>query len=260
MAIAGGEQRTGPRGRISLQTFAAFELRDYRLLWANNFSYALVQGIERFAFAWLVIDTLQAGDFYLGLSAFALGIPVFFFSLPAGVLADRWNRRLLLVVSQVIVLVGAVLAAVLIWVDLMTLRVALGMALFVGTGVAVGQPVRQALIPAVVPPHRLMNAITLNSAGHAPGGTRRCTDRVEGALQKNAHAVSVPASGMGVARSQLSKSLEQGLAGRAFALEPGRLPGLVGEEVAARVEVRERKRVCLSSGEAIKVVDGEAVG
>lgn len=165
MAIAGGEQRTGPRGRISLQTFAAFELRDYRLLWANNFSYALVQGIERFAFAWLVIDTLQAGDFYLGLSAFALGIPVFFFSLPAGVLADRWNRRLLLVVSQVIVLVGAVLAAVLIWVDLMTLRVALGMALFVGTGVAVGQPVRQALIPAVVPPHRLMNAITLNSAG-----------------------------------------------------------------------------------------------
>ena len=163
MAIANGEHQ--PRRRLSLQTFAAFELRDFRLLWANNFSYALVQGIERFAFAWLVIDILKAGDIYLGLAAFTLGIPVFFFSLPAGVLADRWNRRTLLVVSQLIVLAGALLAAILIWMDLMTLRVALGMALFVGTGVAVGQPVRQALIPAVVPPHRLMNAITLNSAG-----------------------------------------------------------------------------------------------
>ena len=153
------------RGVLTRQTFAAFELRDYRLLWANNFSFALVQGIERFAFSWLVIDTLAAGDIYLGLAAFTLGIPVFFFSLPAGVLADRWNRRILLIVSQVIVLAGALLAAILLWMDLMTLRVALGMALFVGTGVAVGQPVRQALIPAVVPTHRLMNAITLNTAG-----------------------------------------------------------------------------------------------
>ena len=124
-----------------------------------------MQGIERFAFSWLVIDTLQAGDIYLGLAAFTLGIPVFFFSLPAGVLADRWNRRILLIVSQVVVLAGALLAAILIWMDLMTLRVALGMALFVGTGIAIGQPVRQALIPAVVPAPRLMNAITLNTAG-----------------------------------------------------------------------------------------------
>ena len=156
-------QRLG--GGLNLQTFAAFELRDFRLLWANNFSYALVQGIERFAFVWLVIETLQARDFYLGLVSFALGIPVFFLALPAGVLSDRWDRRRLLFISQAIVLIAALLTAILIWMDLMTLRVALVMALFVGTGVAVGQPVRQALIPAVVPPNRLMNAITLNGAG-----------------------------------------------------------------------------------------------
>ena len=152
-------------GGLNLQTFAAFELRDFRLLWANNFSYALVHGIERFAFVWLVIETLQARDFYLGLVSFTLGIPVFFFSLPAGVLADRWNRRALLFISQAIVLVAALLTAIFIWMDLMTLRMALVMSLAVGTGVAVGQPVRQALIPAVVPPNRLMNAITLNSIG-----------------------------------------------------------------------------------------------
>ena len=135
-------------GGLNLQTFAAFELRDFRLLWANNFSYALVHGIERFAFVWLVIETLQARDFYLGLVSFTLGIPVFFFSLPAGVLADRWNRRALLFISQAIVLVAALLTAVFIWMDLMTLRMALVMSLAVGTGVAVGQPIRQALIPA----------------------------------------------------------------------------------------------------------------
>ena len=163
MAMTSIAQRLG--GGLNLQTFAAFELRDFRLLWANNFSYALVQGIERFAFVWLVIETLQARDFYLGLVSFALGIPVFFLALPAGVLSDRWDRRRLLFISQAIVLIAALLTAILIWMDLMTLRVALVMALFVGTGVAVGQPVRQALIPAVVPPNRLMNAITLNGAG-----------------------------------------------------------------------------------------------
>lgn len=64
---------------------------------------------------------------------------------------------------------------------------------------------------------------------------------------------------MGVARSELGESLEQGLAGRALALEPGRLPGLVREEVAPRIEVREREGIGLSGGEAIEVVDGEAV-
>ena len=163
MAIAGSERRTA--GGLSLRTFAAFELRDYRLLWANNFSYALVQSIERFAFGWLVIEAFQARDVLLGLVGFTLGIPVFFFALPAGVLADRWDRRWLLLISQGVVFAGALLTAILIWMDLMTLRLALVMALAIGAGVAVGQPVRQALIPAIVPPGRLMNAITLNGAG-----------------------------------------------------------------------------------------------
>lgn len=72
--------------------------------------------------------------------------------------------------------------------------------------------------------------------------------------------MSVAAGGMGVARSELGESLEQGLAGRALALEPGRLPGFVGEEVAAGVEVRKRKRIGLGGGEPIKVVEGETVG
>ncbi len=140
-------------------------MRDFRLLWFNNFSYALVQGILRFAFPWLVIEALLARDFFLGAVSFALGVPVLFLALPVGVLSDRWDRRMLLFVSQFLVLAASLLTAILVWIDVMTVAVAMAMALFAGVGIAVGQPVRQALIPAVVPKERLMNAITLNSLG-----------------------------------------------------------------------------------------------
>lgn len=161
-ARAGPVRRAG--GPLSLSTFAAFQLRNFRLLWANNFSYALVQGIQRFAFVWLAAD-LSEKNLVLGLVTFGLGIPVFFLTLPAGVLSDRWDRRYLLFASQLWVLATSLLTAVLIWTGAMGVGMAIVMAILVGVGVAVGQPVRQALVPAVVPQHRLMNAITLNSLG-----------------------------------------------------------------------------------------------
>lgn len=150
--------RPGPR------TFAAFASRDFRLLWANNFSYALVQGIQRLTFVLLAGD-LTRNEFTLGLVVFALGIPVFFLTLPAGVLTDRADRRLLLVGSQLLVLAASLLTALFIWADRMSVPAMLAMAVLVGVGVAVGQPVRQALVPAIVPPERLLNAISLNSLG-----------------------------------------------------------------------------------------------
>ncbi|MYA52923.1 MAG: MFS transporter, partial [Dehalococcoidia bacterium] len=161
-AARSSERRAG--GGLSLRTFAAFELRNFRLLWLNNFSYALVQGIQRFAFVWLAAD-LSEKNLVLGLVTFGLGIPVFFLTLPAGVLSDRWDRRYLLFASQLWVLATSFLTAVLIWTGAMGVGMAIVMAILVGVGVAVGQPVRQALVPAVVPQHRLMNAITLNSLG-----------------------------------------------------------------------------------------------
>lgn len=150
--------RPGPR------TFAAFASRDFRLLWGNNFSYALVQGIQRLTFVLLAGD-LSRNELTLGFVGFALGIPVFFLTLPAGVLTDRADRRLLLFGSQLLVLAASLLTAIFIWADRMNVPTMLAMAVLVGVGVAVGQPVRQALVPAIVPPERLLNAISLNSLG-----------------------------------------------------------------------------------------------
>ncbi len=156
-------ERTG-RPRLSPRTFAAFDSRNFQLLWANNFSYALVQGIQRLTFVLLAGD-LTRNEFTLGLVVFALGIPVFFLTLPAGAFTDRLDQRLLLFGSQLLVLVASLLTAILFWADRMSVPMMLAMAILVGIGVAVGQPVRQALVPAIVPPERLLNAISLNSLG-----------------------------------------------------------------------------------------------
>ena len=156
-------ERTG-RPRLGARTFESFASRDFQLLWANNFSYALVQGIQRLTFVLLVGD-LTRDEFALGIVVFALGIPVFFLTLPAGALTERSNRRALLFGSQLLVLAASLLTAVLIWDGRMSVPMTAGMAILVGMGVAVGQPVRQALVPAIVPANRLLNAISLNSLG-----------------------------------------------------------------------------------------------
>ncbi len=106
-------------------------------------------------------DTSKAA----GLVTFALGIPVFAFALPAGVLTDRFDRRLLLVGSNVAALAVSILTAVLIWSDAMTTTWAFLLAAGIGATMSVGMPVRNAILPSIVPRERLLNAVVLMSIG-----------------------------------------------------------------------------------------------
>lgn len=156
-----GGVEDGPR---SVHTFDAFRSPAYRSLWLNSLTFFLTQGTQRFTFVWLVLqlsDTSKAA----GLVTFALGIPVFAFALPAGVLSDRFDRRLLLVGSNVVALVVTVLTAVLIWSDAMTTIWAFALAAGIGVTMAVGMPVRNAILPSIVRRERLLNAVVLMSIG-----------------------------------------------------------------------------------------------
>ena len=163
--------------RLSLQTFSAFQSRNFTLLWANNLTFALSQSFRQFAFTWLALELFSTGQ-ALGLIIFALGLPILIFGLPAGALADRIDRRLLLFASQVSGLVVTLLTASLIWAGAMTTPITMGLALALGATVAFGQPVRVAIVPSLVEPSKLLNAVTLMSlsqnvsmiAGPAIGG------------------------------------------------------------------------------------------
>ena len=108
---------------------------------------------------------LSDNSYLLGAVSFAMGAPILFFSLPAGVIADRVDRRQLLFVSQLAALATSALAALMSWAGLMSPGLAMAFAFALGISTAFGQPARQAIVPTIVDPKRLMNAITLSSFG-----------------------------------------------------------------------------------------------
>lgn len=154
-------------------------LRDhtFRALWLNTIAFILVQSTQRFAFVWLVLD-LGGGPHQAGIAAFAMGIPILFLSLPAGAHSDRLDRRLLLATSQLGAIVVSGATAALILSGHISIPISYVLAAAMGATTAYGQPVRQAIVPSIVPVSRLQNAIALMTlaqngsfmAGPAIGG------------------------------------------------------------------------------------------
>ncbi len=152
----------------TLETFSAFKSRPFTYLWINTMSFALVQATQRFAFVWLVIEAVDIGGLgkgpaWSGAVFFALGIPVLFVTIPAGVLADRMNRRWLVLGSQLIAVGVTAAAGAIILAGAMTTLIALLLAAGVGATIAVGLPVRNAIVPTVVDRDTLLKAIVMMS-------------------------------------------------------------------------------------------------
>src|ERR1700741_1405292 len=83
------------------RVFKAFQYRDFRLMFVGACVSSIGTWMQILAQAWLVL-TITQSPFYLGLDAFLAGIPVFLFSILGGVVADRVERRLVLLCSQYI--------------------------------------------------------------------------------------------------------------------------------------------------------------
>jgi MFS family permease len=135
----------------------------FRYLWFNNALYAIVINAQRFTFGWFVLDGLGRDEFWQGLVTFALGIPLALLVLHAGAWADRYDRKRLLVIGQVGSLVTMLITAILVATDALTLELVLALAIGFGAAQAIGQPVRSSLVPALVSPEQLFNAIAVNA-------------------------------------------------------------------------------------------------
>jgi MFS family permease len=83
-------------GRLQNQTFAALRHPNYRLYWFGALASNIGTWIQMVAQGWLVYE-LTGSAFYLGVVGFATAIPTLFLSLFGGVLADRFERRRLMV-------------------------------------------------------------------------------------------------------------------------------------------------------------------
>ena len=146
------------------RTFEALSIPAYRDMWLGmlvSFAGLQVAIISR---GYLAYD-LSGSAGILGLVSFAMGLPMLFFSPIAGVLADRVDKRRLLIGSQVFMLAVSGLLALLIhtgWIAIWHLIV---FGFLQGIAFSLGMPTRSSLIPALVGRERLGNAIALNNSG-----------------------------------------------------------------------------------------------
>src|SRR5215510_13871130 len=95
------------------QTFKAFTYRDFRLMWAGAFTSSVGTWMQEVAQNWLIL-TMTGSTFLLGLDAFLGDAPFLLFSLLGGVMADRVDRRHILLRSQYVQMASATLLAVLL--------------------------------------------------------------------------------------------------------------------------------------------------
>ena len=119
--------------------------------------------MQNVAQGWLVL-TLTNSAFWLGVVGFAGSIPFLFFTLFGGVIADRVDKRRLLVVTQTIMMVLAFVLAGLTWFHAIGVWGVAAIAFGNGMAMAMNAPSYQALVPQLVKREDLTNAIALNSA------------------------------------------------------------------------------------------------
>jgi len=146
-------------------TFTVLRLNPaFRRLWMSTVSTTLGQWMQSTAIGWLALDLSNRSSF-VGLVAFAAGIPFLFVSIPGGLLLDRFDRRKVLIACQA----TASICAVLLSIDVVTgYVVAWHLLLFAfinGSLQAIMNPAQQAIVPSLVSRERLTNGIALMSAG-----------------------------------------------------------------------------------------------
>ena len=141
---------------------AALLSRDFRVLWLGAFASTIGTWTQKVAQNWLVLS-LTGSAWYLGLDSFLGELPILLFTLVGGVIADRHNRRFLLISSQVVQLSAAAVLALLVWFDVIRIWHVLLLSCVTGFAQAFGGPAYQSLIPSLVPKKDLPNAIALNS-------------------------------------------------------------------------------------------------
>jgi len=136
---------------------------NFRLFWSGNFLSNIGTWMQNVAQGWLVL-VLTNSAFWLGVVGFAGSIPFLIFTLFGGVIADRVDKRRLLLVTQTVMMMLAFLLAALAWFKVITVWEVAAIAFMNGVAMSMNAPSYQAMVPRLVKREDLTNAIALNSA------------------------------------------------------------------------------------------------
>jgi predicted MFS family arabinose efflux permease len=155
-------EETVEKLRVIRRVFKAFQYRDFRLMWVGACTSSIGTWMQIVAQGWLIYR-LSHSAFLLALDQFLGGIPIFLFSLIGGVIADRVERRKILLASQYVQMFSATVLTILVTTGLVHVWHILCLSFVSGFAQAFGAPAYSALIPTLVEKEDMPNAIALNS-------------------------------------------------------------------------------------------------
>jgi len=145
-------------------TFRSLKYRNYRLFFIGQGLSLIGTWMQRIALPWLVYS-LTGSVWLLGLVGFISQVPTFLFAPVAGVLTDRWNRYHMLVATQVLAMLQALILTILYFTSVISVWHILVLGSILGIINAFDMPARQSfLIDMVEGRQNLGNAIALNSS------------------------------------------------------------------------------------------------
>ena len=147
----------------STERFSALYIRDFRLFWIGQLISLSGTWMQSVAQGWLVYS-LTKSPFYLGIVAASAALPILLFTFLGGVVADRFPKRNILLLTQALSIVPALLLGILAHLNVVTVWHVALLAAFLGTINAFDIPVRQSFLIEMVGKGHIVNAIALNSA------------------------------------------------------------------------------------------------
>jgi MFS family permease len=145
-----------------LPTFRALRHRNFRLFWSGLIISMSGTWLQNTAQGWLVYD-LTGSTVALGVVGFATFIPITLFALVGGTVADHFQKRLVITITQTIMMLQALVIAVLILTGAVQVWHIVVLAFFYGTLLAFEAPSRQSFFIELVGKDDLLNAIALSS-------------------------------------------------------------------------------------------------
>ena len=165
----------------------------FRRIWLASLLSNLGLLIQAVGAAWAMTQMTSSAD-KVALVQTALMLPVMLISMPAGAIADMYDRRIVALVSLSIALSGATALTVLAWLGLVTPETLLALCFVVGSGMALFGPAWQSSVTEQVPAETLPSAVALNgisyniarSFGPAIGGIVVATAGAVAAFAANA--------------------------------------------------------------------------
>lgn len=144
------------------QTFAALKYRNYRLWFWGQMISLFGSWMQTTALAFFVFE-LTHSPAYLGYVGFAGGIPAWLFTFYSGVISDRYQRKKILVATQLWMMFFAFLLAVLTFTKIIQPEMIIVISFLLGVGNAFDATPRHAFVNELVEKEDLTNAIALNS-------------------------------------------------------------------------------------------------